>query len=113
MKELWQNQSGKLFLWVPFLMAFGAGIYFNFPFEPNFIFSLILALCTLILSIIKAPIMIRALSLLFFGFCYAAVFTHIINTPQIPHGLHNIQIIGNVTNIDYTFIRDSLQKLKS
>ncbi len=102
MKELWQNQSGKLFLWVPFLMAFGAGIYFNFPFEPNFIFSLILALCTLILSIIKAPIMIRALSLLFFGFCYAAVFTHIINTPQIPHGLHNIQIIGNVTNIDYT-----------
>lgn len=102
MQELWQNQSTNMFLWVPFLMAFGAGLYFNLPFEPNFLLCTILGTISAILIFYKTPIIIKAFSLFCFGLSYAAIFTNIINTPQIPHGLHNIKITGTVENIDYT-----------
>ena len=102
MQELWQNQSGNLFLWVPFLMAFGAGLYFNLPYEPNAILCIIFAIASAALILCKTNILIRTISLFVFGFCYSGMFTHIINTPQIPHGLHDVEIIGTVDNIDYT-----------
>lgn len=102
MRELWQNQSDKLFLWVPFLMAFGAGLYFNFPFEPNTILCTILGIITIFSVCCKIHPLIKMPALFIFGFCYAATFTHIINTPQIPHGLHDLEIIGTIENIDYT-----------
>ena len=102
MQELWHNQSGRLFLWVPFLMAFGAGLYFNLSFEPNVFLCICCALIAICFAVYKAPIFIRAISLFVFGFCYAAIFTHVINTPQIPHDLHDIKITGTVKNIDYT-----------
>ena len=102
MQELWQNQSGNLFLWVPFLMAFGAGLYFNLPYELNAILCIIFAIASAALVLCKTNIVIRTISLFIFGFCYSGMFTHIINIPQIPHGLHDVEIIGTVDNIDYT-----------
>lgn len=102
MQELWQNQSTNLFLWVPFLMAFGASLYFNLPFEPKFILCTILFIISAALILFKINYLVRAISLLVFGFSYAAVFTNFINTPQIPHTLNNINITGIVKNIDYT-----------
>ena len=70
MQELWHNQSGRLFLWVPFLMAFGAGLYFNLSFEPNVFLCICCALIAICFAVYKAPIFIRAISLFVFGFCY-------------------------------------------
>lgn len=102
MQELWQNQSTNLFLWVPFLMAFGAGLYFNLSFEPGFMLCAIIATVSCFLILRKTHILIRAIALFCFGFSYAALFTNFISTPQIPHDLHNINITGTVENIDYT-----------
>lgn len=102
MWDLWQNQSRNWFLWVPFIMAFGAALYFSIPTEPNFILCIIGAIITFILFVCNLPKLIRATALFIFGFCYACVFTHIIATPQIPHELHNIDIVGTVEHIDYT-----------
>ena len=102
MLDLWRNQSGNLFLWVPFLMAFGAGLYFNLGTEPNIILCAIFGFVAIILCWLQTNVLIRAVSLFVFGFCYAAVFTFIINTPQIPHGLHGLDIPATVEHIDYT-----------
>ena len=102
MQELWQNQSNNLFLWVPFLMAFGAALYFNLSFEPNFLICIAIGIISVVSTLLKIPKIIKALALFCFGFCYAAIFTHIIATPQIPHELHNLNIVGTVENIDFT-----------
>ena len=102
MKELWQNQSGRFFLWAPFLMAFGAALYFNISFEPNLLLCVILGTIAAILIFLNTPKAIKGILLFCFGFCYATAFTNFINTPQIPHNLRNINIIGTVENIDFT-----------
>ena len=102
MRNLLDNQLVNLFLWVPFLMAFGAGLYFNFPFEPNISVCIFGAIITIILIFCKLHIFIRAIALFTFGFCYAALFTHIFATPQIPRDLHGMNITGVVEHIDYT-----------
>ena len=102
MRNLLDNQLVNLFLWVPFLMAFGAGLYFNFPFEPNISVCIFGAIITIILIFCKLHIFIRAIALFAFGFCYAALFTHIFATPQIPRDLHGMNITGVVEHIDYT-----------
>ena len=102
MNDFLQNQSDNLFLWVPFIMAFGAGLYFNVPQEPNLVLCVIGAVICLVLSCVRVPILIRILSLFVFGFCYAGAFAHYINMPQIPHALRNIDITGVVSYIDYT-----------
>ena len=102
MQEFWQNQSFNIFLWVPFLIAFGAGLYFNLPTEPNLCFTtigLILSVATLFLT---KRIFLRAISLFIFGLCYASIFTHVIDTPQLPRNLHDIEVTGTVEKIDYT-----------
>lgn len=102
MQELWQNQSNNLFLWVPFLMAFGAALYFNLSFEPNFLICIAIGIISVVSMLFKIPKIIKALALFCFGFCYAAIFTHIIATPQIPHELHDLKVVGTVENIDFT-----------
>lgn len=102
MKDLFQNQSGNLFLWLPFLLAFGAGFYFNLSFEPALYITISGLVISFILIFINKNIILKIFSLLIFGFCYAAVFTHIINTPQIPRNMHDITITGKVQKIDYT-----------
>ena len=102
MKDLFQNQSGNLFLWLPFLLAFGAGFYFNLSFEPALYITIFGLVISFILIFINKNIILKIFSLLIFGFCYAAVFTRIINTPQIPRNMHDITITGKVQKIDYT-----------
>lgn len=102
MRKFLENQYVNLFLWMPFMLAFGAGLYFNFPFEPNIFVCIFGAIITIILIFCKTPILIRAIALFIFGFCYAALFTHVFATPQIPRDLHNLDITGVVEHIDYT-----------
>ncbi len=103
MQDLWKNQLRNLFLWVPFLLAFGAGLYFNLGTEPNLGLCIIGAIMGIIFVILHTPVIVRAISLFLIGFCWAAIFTHFINTPQISHNIHNQEIIGTVTHIDYTY----------
>lgn len=103
MKKWLEIQSDNLFLYVPFLMAAGAALYFSLSVEPNLIMPFIISGTLIIIACInKVPKFIRALALFLFGFCYACAFTHIINTPQIKHDISNLTISGTVTSIDYT-----------
>ena len=103
MRDLLQNQSVNAFLWVPFLMAFGGALYFNFPYEPNTCLCICGAVVCAIIAVLKSPALVRAVALFIFGFCWAATFTHIINTPQIARDMHGLDIVGTVEHIDYTF----------
>ena len=103
MKKWLEFQSDNLFLYVPFLMAAGAALYFSLSVEPNLFAPFIISVLLFIIACTsKAPKVIRALALFLFGFCYACAFTHIINTPQIKHDISNLTISGTVTSIDYT-----------
>ena len=103
MQDWIDNQWQNLFLYVPFLMAFGGALYFSLPTEPNLIFapfiSLILILC---IFIKRTPVLLRGLILFLFGFCYAAAFTHIVDTPQIKRNIRDLNIVGMVESIDYS-----------
>ena len=102
MREWIDNQWQNLFLYVPFLMACGAALYFSLNHEPDFICTEIITVCLAIGIIWKRiPNMLRAILLFLFGFYYAATFTHIIDTPQLKKNLHNITFNGNVTHIEY------------
>ena len=102
MQDLWQNQSDKLFLWVPFLLAFGAGLYFNLPFEPNIYTTIIGLIISAIVIFLSKKTFVIAVALFLSGLCYSSVFTHIINTPQLSRNIYNTEIIGTVQKIDYT-----------
>ena len=102
MQDLWQNQSDKLFFWVPFLLAFGAELYFNLPFEPNIYTTIIGLIISAIVIFLSKKTFIVAVALFLSGLCYASVFTHIINTPQLSRNIYNTEIIGTVQKIDYT-----------
>ncbi len=103
MRDWIDNQWQNLFLYTPFLMAFGGALYFSLSYEPDLvfapIFSAILFAC---LFIKRIPIILRGLLLFLFGFCYAAAFTNFIDTPQIKRNIPNLNIVGTVESIDYT-----------
>ena len=102
MREWIDNQWQNLFLYVPFLMAGGAALYFSLNSEPNFIYTEII---TVILGLLvlwrKIPVLIRAILLFVFGFYYAATFTNIINTPKLNKNLHNITYTGTIEHIEH------------
>ncbi len=103
MKDWIKNQLQNSFLYIPFLMAFGAGIYFCSTTEIKILYSI----CLFIISCIgigynKTPVLLRGICFLVFGFCYASLFTHTINTPRIPHHTNANELIGIVTNIDFS-----------
>ena len=109
MKEWIENQWQNMFLYAPFLMAFGAAVYFSMIGEPNLLFTPIIT--TILLACVfikKIPNLVRGILLGLFGFYYAATFTSIIDTPQIKHNLHDIEILGTVENIDYTYDKNKL-----
>lgn len=102
MKEIIGLQYKNSFLWVPFIMAFGAALYFSLGIEPNFHFP-ILIMCLLVAIIYKKNnLLLRAIALFFFGFFYAMSFTHIIDTPQIRDSFGDVNIVGTIKDIDYT-----------
>lgn len=109
MKAWIENQWQNMFLYAPFLMAFGAAAYFSMTHEPNLLFTPIITLILFICIFIKKlPNSIRGILLVLFGFYYAATFTNIINTPQIKRNLHNLHISGVIENIDYTDDKNKL-----
>ena len=102
MKEFLDNQYKNAFLWAPFVVAFGAAWYFSLDTEPVFRFPILI---TVLLGgvIYKCKnIVIRAFALFLFGFFYALSFTHIINTPQIRDSFGEIEISGQIKDIDFT-----------
>lgn len=102
MKEFLNNQYKNLFLWSPFVAAFGAALYFSLNIEPKFMFPfLITALC--IAVIYKSEnIFIRSIVLFLFGFFYAMSYTHTVNTPQIRDSFDEIELSGKIKDIDFT-----------
>ena len=102
MRDWIHNQFQNLFLYVPFLMAGGGALYFTSEHEPSFIgVFLFLFLCGGLIFIKRIPIILRAVCIFVFVFCYACVFTNLINTPKLTRDLHNYNIIGTVESIDY------------
>ena len=102
MKEILEYQYKNLFLWVPFIMAFGAGLYFSLGTEPNFSFPIIITILIGAIIYKYKNVFIRATALFFFGFFYAMSFTNIIDTPQIKDTFDFIPINGTVKSIDFT-----------
>ena len=109
MKDWIENQWQNMFLYAPFLMAFGAAVYFAMTNEPNlFLAPPITVILFMGLFIKKIPQLIRGALLILFGFYYAATFTNFINTPQIKRNIHDTDISGIVENIDYTYDKNKL-----
>ncbi len=102
MKEFLNNQYKNLFLWAPFVMAFGAALYFSCGTEPNFSFPILITVLLGLIIYKKQNVFIRGLAIFLFGFFYAMSFTHIIDTPQIKDSFGEIQISGKIKDIDYT-----------
>lgn len=103
MRKWLDFQRVNIFLYAPFLMAFGAALYFTLPSEPDFVIPVIACLLLFaICSICRASLIIRAVTLFVFGFCYSLSYTHILNTPQLAHDLHDYAMVGDVVSVDYT-----------
>lgn len=102
MKEFINNQYKNLFLWMPFVVAFGAAFYFSLGGEPNFHFPILISILLGAIIYKNKNVLIRIFALFLFGFFYAMSFTHIINTPQTRDSFGDIPISGTITDIDYT-----------
>lgn len=103
MKDFLENQFPNLFLWTPFLMAFGAALYFALSFEPRIMFPMPIALLIMAILLVRKPgILLTSILMFIFGFVYACGFTRLIDTPILSRDLRNVEITGIVTNIDYT-----------
>lgn len=103
MRDWLDNQYQNLFLYVPFLLAFGAALYFTMPFEPHLIFAYVILLVAVVAIFVhRVPNWGRAVMIFIFGFAYACVFTDFIDTPKLKHNKHNLEIVGTVQNIDFT-----------
>ncbi len=100
----WLNlQQQNRFLFVPFLMAAGAALYFSLTTEPGLFCPGILSLILITLATVnKIPTLVRAIFIFAFGFCYANAYTNLVNTPVIKRNLHNLDITGTVQKIDFT-----------
>ena len=101
MKEILYNQYKNLFLWVPFILAFGAGLYFSLGNEPNISYPIFITILLGFCIYKFKNVFFRAILLFAFGFFYSMSFTHMINTPQIHNSFGEISISGKITNIDY------------
>ena len=103
MQELLENQRENLFLYVPFVMAFGAALYFSGSSEPNLIICCVMAVVAFwAAAFLRLPIIVRGILLFIFGFCYACAYTDILNTPVMPRNIPNKNITGRVVALDHT-----------
>lgn len=102
MKEFIANQYRNLFLWAPFLVAFGAGLYFSLDNEPNFHFPILITVLLVAVILKNKNIVIRGLALFMFGFFYSMAFTHITDTKQIQNSFGLVNISGTIKDIDFT-----------
>lgn len=102
MRDWLDNQYQNLFLYVPFLLAGGAALYFTSNHEPTpLLRATFMFICGGAVFIKRTPVLLRAIFLLAFGFCYADVFTNIIDTPRLNRNIHDVEITGVVKSIEY------------
>lgn len=102
MRDWFRAQKFNVFLWSPVFLALGMAAYFSFGFEPNIvtlIASFVIGAGGIIL-LRKIPF-IALFMCLFAGFGYAGIYTHIKGTVQLSHDIHDIEITGTVTDIEY------------
>lgn len=102
MKEILEYQHKNAFIWMPFIMAFGAALYFNLDNEPHFHFPILIALLFALIAIKYKNFIVRIITIFLFGFFYAMSFTHIVNTPQIHDSFGFIDVSGTIKDIDFT-----------
>jgi len=102
MKEFLNNQYKNIFLWSPFVVAFGAALYFSLGLEPDFHFPILITILLATVIYKNRNLFIRAIAIFLFGFFYAMSFTHIVDTPNVNNSFGEIQISGIVKDIDYT-----------
>lgn len=109
MRDWIENQYQNSFLYVPFLLAGGAAVYFTRAVEPNLIFAPII-LCALIaaLFIRRMPIILRGVIIGLIGFVWAGIFTDVIDTPKMRHNVFDQNIVGTVQKIDHTYDKTRL-----
>ncbi len=91
-----------LFLWVPFVLSFGAALYFAMPNEPVITHPTLAFVCGFIILLFgKMHFILRAAVLFLCGFLYAAVYTQtIVHTPVLKHDMREVDITATVTDID-------------
>lgn len=103
MRNFLNFQHDNLFLYAPFIIAFGAGLYFTLSYEPSIPFAGLVAGIILATTFIRnIPLILRGGLLFLFGFYYACAFTNYIDVPQIKHNLRDAEITATVQHIDYT-----------
>ena len=102
MKEFLDYQYKNAFIWMPFVMAFGAALYFGLNSEPIFNFPVLITLLLVFIFFKFKNIVFRALIIFLFGFFYAMSFTHIINTPQIKDSFGFVDVNGIVQDVDFS-----------
>lgn len=109
MRKWLENQFIDMVMYVPFIMAFGAGLYFTLPDEPRTAFVIITIVVLVIARILlRRTIILRAGMIFLFGFCYAMAYTHLLNTPILPHTVRDTTINASVINIDYATDRPKI-----
>ena len=119
MKKFLDNQYKNLFLWSPFVVAFGAALYFSLDIEPGFCLPVLITILSGAVIYKCRNIFVQGAVLFLFGFFYAMSYTHIINTPQIRDSFGEIELSGQIKDIDFTsestriFIRAPLKQLDS
>ena len=102
MKTFLANQYKNMFLWSPFVIAFGAALYFSLYTEPYFRFPILITILLGLIIYKHKNIVITVVALFFFGFFYSMSFTQIIKTPLIHQSFDKTFISGNIADIDYT-----------
>ena len=114
MNKFLDQQHPNMILWAPFVMVAGAVVYFTWSTEPQIAMPwLTVALCAINFIIVNRSFnkgkisvtyyLLLTIFLIFgFGFFYAAAFTRGVGTSTIPRDLRNIEISGQISNIDYT-----------
>lgn len=102
MRDFLAKQFNNKFLWVPFLLAFGAALYFAMPTEPHIkSTSLAMLACCIILVFGKLNLVLRGMMIFLTGFVYAAFYTHtIVSTPVLRYAVHDKNITATVTDLD-------------
>lgn len=119
MKEWLRAQYQNAFLWVPFIMALGAGAYFSASNITCAISATAAATAVAIGIIRHNKYVARAGAIFLFGMAYALLYTHIIATPRIYYPMRGVEIEGLVEQIDYTpdktrlFISIPAEQIKS
>ena len=102
MQDFLAKQFDDKFLWVPFLVAFGAGLYFIMPTEPDIKFMPVAFVASVIILLFaKLNLLFRAFMCFVCGFLYAAVYTHIIvDTPVLKYAIRDKDITATIIDTD-------------